>query len=111
MQPRLRSSKSGGSVHGHFGCGLHFGEVLYGNIGSPSRLDFTVLGPAVNLTARIEGLSGQLERTVVVSEVFANLTSHPVEKMGSFDLKGIDGMQPVYSPKSLVTLRESGGRE
>ncbi len=46
---------------------LHVGELLYGNVGSPRRLDFTVLGPAVNETARIEALCGSLEQAVIVS--------------------------------------------
>ena len=50
---------------------LHVGELLYGNVGSPRRLDFTVLGPAVNETARIEALCGSLEQSVIVSSAFA----------------------------------------
>ena len=50
---------------------LHVGELLYGNVGSPRRLDFTVLGPAVNETARIEALCGSLEQAVIVSTAFA----------------------------------------
>jgi adenylate cyclase len=50
---------------------LHVGELLYGNLGSPRRLDFTVLGPAVNEAARMESLCGSLEQTVIVSTAFA----------------------------------------
>ena len=50
---------------------LHVGELLYGNVGSPRRLDFTVLGPAVNEAARIEALCGSLEQHVIVSQAFA----------------------------------------
>ena len=53
-----------------FGLALHVGEVLYGNIGSGNRLDFTCIGPAVNLTARIEKLTGQLGRVVLASGRF-----------------------------------------
>jgi len=45
-----------------------FGDVLFGNIGSGNRLDFTCIGPAVNLTARLEKLAGRLGRTILASE-------------------------------------------
>ena len=54
-----------------FTATLHVGEVVYGNIGSPDRLDFTVLGPAVNLVSRLEGLAKQLDRPVLCSAPFA----------------------------------------
>ncbi len=50
-----------------FGIGLHRGVVSYGNIGAPDRLDFTVIGPAVNLVARIEGQTRVLDRTFLIS--------------------------------------------
>ena len=50
-----------------FGLALHVGPVLYGNIGGGNRLDFTCIGPAVNLAARIEKIAGRLNRTVVAS--------------------------------------------
>lgn len=53
------------------GIALHIGDVMYGNIGSPTRLDFTVIGPAVNLVSRIEGLCAELDRTVLTSAAFA----------------------------------------
>ena len=52
---------------------LHAGDVLYGNIGGRARLDFTVLGPAVNEASRIAALCRQLDRTLIMSEAFAEL--------------------------------------
>ena len=54
-----------------FGVALHLGEMLWGNIGAADRLDFTAIGPAVNLVSRLEGLCRPLERTVLVSGAFA----------------------------------------
>ena len=82
----------------HFGVGMHFGEMLYGNIGSPTRLDFTVLGPVVNLTSRLESLTGQLGEVCIVSETFAKLTGSPHRLVGEFKLKGIKGMSQVFAP-------------
>src|SRR5262249_34163442 len=53
-----------------YGLALHLGDVIYGNIGSNTRLDFTVIGPAVNLTARIESLCRQLGRQLLLSSDF-----------------------------------------
>ena len=54
-----------------FGLALHIGDVLYGNIGSGNRLDFTCIGPAVNFAARIEKLAGELGRGIMASGEFA----------------------------------------
>ena len=50
-----------------FGVALHLGEVAYGNVGGASRLDFTAIGPAVNLASRIEGMTGKLGKRVLLS--------------------------------------------
>ena len=76
-----------------YGVGLHVGEVLYGNIGAVERLDFTVVGPAVNLTARIEGLARTLNTRLVVSGDFAAHHPETLSSAGMFDLKGFD--QPI----------------
>jgi len=83
-----------------FTAALHVGEVVYGNIGSPDRLDFTVLGPAVNLVSRLEGLAKQLERPVLCSAAFARALGLEAEAqaVGSFPLKGMAESQEVFAP-------------
>lgn len=77
----------------HCGIALHLGEALYGNIGAPTRLDFTVIGPAVNLTNRIEGLCKRLDRTVLASGDFARALPVEWEPLGAHDVKGL--VRPV----------------
>jgi adenylate cyclase len=84
-----------------FGIALHLGDVMYGNIGGESRLDFTVIGPAVNLVARIQGLCGRLQRTLLLSEEFVRVSRSPVETLGAFALKGIGEAQNVYAPRGV----------
>ncbi len=76
-----------------FGVALHVGDVFYGNVGGADRLDFTVIGAAVNQVARIEGLCSQLNRQVLVSKEIASLSKRTYRLAGTFELKGID--QPV----------------
>jgi adenylate cyclase len=77
---------------------LHVGEVAYGNIGSPERLDFTVLGPAVNLVSRLEGLAKQLDQPLLCSAAFAGALDVPITSLGSFPLKGVAERQEVFLP-------------
>jgi adenylate cyclase len=80
---------------------LHVGEVLYGNVGSPRRLDFTVLGGAVNEAARIEALCGSLDQPVIVSTAFAEAAGDArarLVSLGRYALKG------VARPQELFTL-------
>jgi adenylate cyclase len=82
-----------------YGIALHIGDVIYGNIGSNTRLDFTVIGPAVNLTARIEGLTKQLGQRVLMSTDFARASGTGVKPMGEFALKGVSEMQAIFAPQ------------
>jgi adenylate cyclase len=80
-----------------FGLALHIGQVMFGNIGASARLDFTVIGPAVNYAARLEKLSAAIERPVVISaELAALLPADLVEPLGHHRLKDIDMPQVVY---------------
>ncbi len=79
------------------GIAIHVGDVMYGNIGSASRLDFTVIGPAVNLVSRLESLSGQLDREVVVSAAIAKLARRNFHSLGTHALKGIPGLQEAFT--------------
>ena len=80
-----------------FGVGLHVGKVIYGNVGAPDRLDFTVMGPAVNRAARIEGLTKSVGPTVLMSREFASHVNRPVRSMGSHALKGVADPQEVFA--------------
>ncbi len=88
-----------------FGVALHVGNILYGNIGGGNRLDFTCIGPAVNLAARLEKITGRLGRTVVVSEVFANACRHDWRELGEFPIAGFSKAQRVYG----LARRDAGG--
>lgn len=79
-----------------FGLALHVGDVLYGNIGSGNRLDFTTIGPAVNLAARLEKLAGQLGRTVVASQEFTAHCGGAFAPIGRFAVAGFADEQTVF---------------
>ena len=81
-----------------FGLALHLGEVEYGNIGGERRLDFTCIGPAVNLAARIEKLTGKLGYTIVASSAFARLCPSPLRPLGEFTLAGFARSEAVFTP-------------
>jgi adenylate cyclase len=85
-----------------FGVALHLGEVFWGNIGAADRLDFTAIGPAVNLVSRLEGLCRPLEKTVLVSGALAAQTELPLIALGTHSLRGI------ASPCAVFTLPEGG---
>jgi adenylate cyclase len=80
------------------GIALHLGDVLYGNIGAADRLDFTVIGPAVNLAARIEGLCRPLGERVLMSDAFAKASGGAHRSLGSHELKGVETAQTVFAP-------------
>jgi adenylate cyclase len=77
---------------------LHLGDVAYGNIGGATRLDFTCIGPAVNLAARIEGLTSRLGKRLLVSDAFARASTATLREVGTFELKGVAGAATVHEP-------------
>jgi adenylate cyclase len=84
--------------------GLHVGEVFYGNIGSTDRLDFTVVGPAVNEASRIAAMCRSVEQPVLVSQSFAAVDgmSARLISVGRYALRGVD------RPQELFTLEPAG---
>lgn len=79
-----------------FGLALHIGEVMYGNIGGGNRLDFTCIGPAVNLAARLEKRAASLGRAVVASAAFAAHAPGEFIPLGEFAVAGFSAPQTVF---------------
>ena len=84
-----------------FGLGLHVGEVTFGNIGVPERLEFSVVGPAANEVARLESLTKSLQRRIVVSADFAELVELEWESLGTQRLRGVSSEVEIFSPPGV----------
>lgn len=89
----------------NFGLALHIGDVLYGNIGGRNRLDFTCIGPAVNLAARMERLASRLGRSIVASAEFAGHAPGDWIDIGEHTVAGFARQQRVFG------LRDERGRD
>ena len=76
----------------NYGIGVHVGDVMYGNIGSRTRLDFTVIGPAVNMASRLETLTKQLGKPVLLSRAFADFVKgeFDLERVGEYPVRGFN---------------------
>jgi adenylate cyclase len=89
--------------------GLHIGDVFYGNIGSEDRLDFTVVGPAVNEVARIASMGTSVGRAIVMSDAFAAATPDPergnLVSVGRYALRGVGRAQELFTLDPGLLLR------
>ena len=79
-----------------FGLALHVGQVMYGNIGGGNRLDFTCIGPAVNLAARLEKVAAQMGQTIVASAEFASHVPGEFMQRGECTVAGFSAPQAVF---------------
>ena len=84
-----------------FGIALHVGEVAYGNIGGEARLDFTCIGRAVNLAARLESLTSKTSLDVLASEDFVKQVGEGFDKVGDFEVKGFAIPVSAYRPLQI----------
>ena len=91
-----------------FGVALHIGRILYGNIGGGNRLDFTCIGPAINLAARLEKIAGRLSRTIVASEGFAGGCGRGWTDLGEFPIAGFSKAERVYGLRMKRPRAEIG---
>lgn len=81
-----------------FGLGLHVGELLYGNIGVPTRIEFSVIGRTANEVARLESLTKTLSETVLVSDAFRRAVDIDWRDLGAHAMKGVADPMQVYAP-------------
>jgi adenylate cyclase len=77
---------------------LHVGTAIYGNIGAADRLDFTVIGPAVNLVSRIEAVAKALDLPIIVSDDFARAYGGPLRPLGRHELRGLATPHDLFAP-------------
>jgi adenylate cyclase len=86
-----------------FGLALHVGDVMYGNLGVPERMQFTVIGAAANEAARLAGMCKDLERWVLISSAFHRCFPGQMVSLGHHMLRGMD------APEEIFTLAGSNG--
>ena len=91
-----RRRESGQDVLG-FGIGLHLGDVMYGNIGVPQRLEFSVIGAAANEAARLESMTKTLGRPLVISSEFARVIPENWVSLGHHSLRGVSAPQEIFT--------------
>ncbi|MET0746877.1 MAG: adenylate/guanylate cyclase domain-containing protein [Rhizobium sp.] len=98
VELNVRNVASGHEALG-YGIGVHVGDVMYGNIGSKRRLDFTVIGPAVNVASRLESLTKEIRHPVLLSRAFVEMAgcAGVLENLGSYPLRGLGEPIDVFA--------------
>ena len=87
------------------GIALHLGTVFYGNVGATDRLDFTAIGPAVNLASRLEGLTKRLSCNIVMSKQFLEAYGGALVPLGLHALAGIRDPVEVFAPEMVAAAK------
>ena len=106
VQALDRGSAGGGPLR--MVIALHYGTVIYGNIGAADRLDFTVIGPAVNLVSRIEAVAKSLDLPLIVSDDFARVHGGALNSLGSHKLRGLEQTHELFAPSAAGVPATSG---
>ena len=90
------------------GIALHLGEVTFGNIGAPGRLDFTVIGRAVNEVSRLDALCASLDRPLLTSASFADSCGRNLlVSMGPYVLRGVSAAQEIFTMPDAVLAADT----
>jgi adenylate cyclase len=97
--------RAAGKPEIRFGTGLAAGEVVYGNVGAPDRLDFTVMGVAVNRAARLEALTKDIGAEILMGPEVAAHAARPVRALGRHSLRGLREALEVYALAEAVEPR------
>jgi adenylate cyclase len=87
---------------------LHVGTVMYGNIGAANRLDFTVIGPAVNLTSRVEAIAKAINVPIIVTDSFAAAFEGPLISLGRHRLRGLSEPHELFAPSLPAQVAANG---
>ncbi len=91
-----KQRRSRGELPLGFGLGLHVGEVMYGNIGVPERLEFTVIGPAANEAAHLEALCKELDQSILISWEFPRCFPDQMRSLGLHRLHGVSTPREIF---------------
>jgi len=83
------------------GIALHIGEVLYGNVGGSSRLDFTVIGSAVNEVSRVEGLCKSTAPLLATQDFAQYIHQTPMQSIGKYSLRGVQKEHEIFTLKNM----------
>ena len=104
LEPLNTRRATVGAPPAHAGAALHVGTVLYGNIGTGSRLDFTVIGPAVNVASRLQSLCRDLGEPILTSETFAETSPVQLRDLGDHAVRGVSRPLRVFAPAHVAQV-------
>lgn len=114
-QRRIDRTNTERAKHGmpqlSYGLALHIGDMMFGNIGTPNRLSFSVIGPSVNQVARLEALTKEVRRPIVASRAFTESCSGNWESLGKHKMQGIAEPIEVFAPKPAAVKSLDARRE